>query len=101
TANAVIAGLHRAQVAHIAAHAIDSPNYPMLSRLLIAGFDEGEGLTAARIARDARAHGAIVVLAACDSIGGATRRGEGTVGLAWAFLMADASAVIGSLWALD
>jgi predicted negative regulator of RcsB-dependent stress response len=101
TPAALLQSLPGAGVIHIAAHAIDSPSYPMLSRLVLSGRDEDGALTTAQVVRDAHANGAIVVLAACNSIGAASRRGEGTVGLAWAFLMADAAAVVGSLWDLD
>jgi len=101
TADAVLAAFQGSNVIHIAAHALDSPTYPLLSRLLLAGPDESAGLTAGRIASEARVNGAIVVLAACNTIGAALRRGEGTVGLAWAFLIANATSVIGSLWTLD
>lgn len=100
TPGAVLSNIAGAGVVHIAAHAIDSPTYPLLSRLLLAGAEDS-GLTVSQIVTRADAAGAVVVLAACSSIGRGQRRGEGTVGLAWAFLMANASTVVGSLWDLD
>jgi CHAT domain-containing protein len=45
--------------------------------------------------------GAMVTLAACESIGRGARRGEGVVGLARGFFEAGAGTVVGSLWPVE
>ena len=90
-------------VVHIAAHAVDSPVYPLLSRLLLAPDTDGRAdLSVQEIVRGARLRpGTVVVLATCSSIGSGARRGEGSVGLAWAYLWLGARTVIGTLWEID
>jgi CHAT domain-containing protein len=45
--------------------------------------------------------GALVTLAACETVGGKQRRGEGVVGLARAFFEAGAGTVVASLWSVE
>ena len=90
-------------VVHIAAHAVESPVYPLLSRLLLAPDADGRAdLSVQEIVRGRRLRpDTVVVLATCSSIGGGARRGEGSVGLAWAYLWLGARTVIGTLWEID
>jgi CHAT domain-containing protein len=101
TPRALLASLSKHEVVHVAAHAIDSPVYPMLSRLLLADGGGANELTAAQIMASGAKPGSLVVIATCSSIGATAARGEGAVGLAWSFLMAGASTVVGSLWEID
>ena len=45
--------------------------------------------------------GALVTLAACETVRGPQRRGEGVVGLARAFLQSGASTVVATLWPVE
>jgi CHAT domain-containing protein len=103
TPDAVLTQASQHDVIHIGAHAVESPTYPLLSRLLLAPGSNGEsGLSAARIVGGPRLRGgAVVVLAACGSIGQAGHRGEGTTGIAWAYLWLGAHSVVGTLWEID
>jgi len=64
-------------VVHIAAHAVESPVYPLLSRLLLAPGDDGRAeLSVQELVRGRRLlPDTIVVLATCSSIGRGERRG--------------------------
>jgi CHAT domain-containing protein len=90
-------------VVHVAAHAINNAAYPSLSRLLLAPGTGGiSDLTVERITREVRLpRNPIVVLAACSTVGATARRGEGSIGLAWAFMAAGARAVVATLWEID
>jgi CHAT domain-containing protein len=92
-----------ADVIHVAAHALDNSTYPTLSRLLLApGLGGVSDLTVERIVRELRLRrNPIVVLAACSTVGVVARRGEGSIGLAWAFMAAGARAVVATLWEID
>jgi CHAT domain-containing protein len=76
----------------------------MYSSLALAGKSDGNGegslLEAWEVAQlDLRAE--LAVLSACDTAGGKVRRGEGLIGMAWAFLAAGAQTVVVSQWAID
>lgn len=103
TPDAVLAQAPQHDVVHIAAHAVESPTYPLLSRLLLSPGSNGDGsLTASRIVSGQRLKpGTVVVLAACASIGQRGHRGEGTTGIAWAYLWLGARSVVGTLWEID
>jgi len=89
----------RFRVLHLAAHAIVDADEPARSAVLLAPGGAGEdGLLQAREVADLDLHGATVVLSACRSAGGAEIAGEGVMGLARAFFLARAGAVVGSLW---
>lgn len=103
TPDAVLAQAPQYDVVHIAAHAVESPAYPLLSRLLLSpGSNGDDSLSAARIVSGRRLKpGTVVVLAACASIGQHGHRGEGTTGIAWAYLWLGARSVVGTLWEID
>jgi CHAT domain-containing protein len=92
-----------ADVVHVAAHGVDNPMYPTLSRLVLSPDSEQRiDLTVEEIRRDVKFNRRpLVVLAACSTLGSASLKGEGSIGLAWAFLMSGAQGVVATLWEID
>jgi len=98
--------LPRARFVHIAAHGVLDETFPLSSRLLLspsAAEDE------TRTSEDGRLHAwevveqlnlsaELVVLSGCETGSGREVSGEGAMGLARAFRIAGAGAVLGSLW---
>ena len=88
-----------ARVVHFACHARADNVDPLGSGLLLtpAGSDEGL-LTAAEVVSRWRLRADVVMLSACETAIGVSRRYEGLYGLARAFLFAGARSVGASLW---
>jgi CHAT domain-containing protein len=87
-----------ARVIHVSSHASDVPAYPLLSHLVLSGEPpNGDALYARDVARLDLARTDLVVLAACGTAGERAVRGEGSVGMAWSFLVAGAARVIATL----
>lgn len=85
---------------HIAAHATANRESPLDSAIILSREGARHSLPAREIARiPIRAN--LVTVSACRGAGARTYAGEGTVGLAWAFLHAGARNVIAGLWAVD
>jgi CHAT domain-containing protein len=99
-----LAELAKADVVHFAGHALANPEYPLLSRLLLAP-DAKSRATGAVLAREINSlhlpRTRLVVLAACSTAAGQTRRGEGALSLARPFLVAGVPSVVGTLWDID
>jgi CHAT domain-containing protein len=88
-------------VVHVAAHAIADEMHPERSGIVLArGSTREDGLLQAREIATLDLEGAIVVLSACYTSGGAVLSGEGVLSLARAFFQAGAHAVVGSRWPL-
>jgi CHAT domain-containing protein/tetratricopeptide (TPR) repeat protein len=84
---------------HLAAHAIVDDQRPERSGVLLApGAEEEDGLLQMREVVDLDLTGRVAVLSTCRSASGAELEGEGVIGLARAFFVAGAHAVVGSLW---
>lgn len=82
---------------HFAVHAVADSLDPLHSALLLTRRDDGSALTAAEL-RQMPWRAELVTLSACRSAGSRNYRGEGLVGLAWAFLEAGSQSVIAGLW---
>jgi CHAT domain-containing protein len=82
---------------HFAVHAVADTLDPLHSALLLTRRDDGSALTAAEL-REMPWRAELVTLSACRSAGARNYRGEGLVGLAWAFLEGGAQNVIAGLW---
>jgi CHAT domain-containing protein len=94
------AGKHT--VVHIASHALGNPDFPSLSRLLLAPSSGDDGsLFASEIEQSRFPATRLVVLAACGTSLGTPEGREGTQSLGWAFLAAGVPSVIASLWNVD
>jgi CHAT domain-containing protein len=85
---------------HFVAHGISSSTDPLDSAIILS--PSGEAKDSFKLhARDIMQlpiHARLVTVSACYGSGARTFAGEGTVGLAWAFLRAGAHNVIGALW---
>jgi CHAT domain-containing protein len=87
---------------YFAAHAVVDNLKPERSAVLLTpGSPEEDGMLQIREIVELELDGRVVVLTACRSASGALLEGEGVVGLARAFFVAGARAVIGSLWPLQ
>jgi CHAT domain-containing protein len=92
-------------VIHFAGHTVANPEFPFLSRLLLApDLDERYGsgvLLASEVASSTFRHTRVVVLASCESAAGKYIEGEGVDSVARMFLDAGVPAVVASLWPVD
>lgn len=85
---------------HVSAHAVANRESPLDSAVILTQAEDRYQLKAREIAGlELRAN--LVTLSACHSAGTRSYAGEGTVGLAWAFLNAGARNVVAGLWAID
>ncbi len=80
---------------HFATHAWVNETVPERSALLLAGED---GILTAEAVEGMRLSCDLVTLSGCETGGGFTFVGEGTIGLARAFLIAGARSVVTSAW---
>jgi CHAT domain-containing protein/Tfp pilus assembly protein PilF len=90
-----------ARILHLATHGLVNDTRPLFSAVAVApaGADDDGRLYAHDVAAlDLTAE--MVVLSACETARGKEYRGEGTVGLAWAFVVAGAPAVVVSQWSV-
>jgi CHAT domain-containing protein len=90
-----------ARVLHLATHGLVNDTRPLFSAVAVAPArkdDDGRLYAHDVTALDLSAE--LVVLSACETARGKEYRGEGTVGLAWAFFVAGAPAVVVSQWSV-
>jgi CHAT domain-containing protein/Tfp pilus assembly protein PilF len=93
------------RIVHIATHAVIDPERPELSSLVFSQIDRRgkprDGYLRLYEIASLRLRAKLVTLSACGTALGRPVPGEGTVGLAWAFLHAGAKTVVVSLWDVD
>jgi CHAT domain-containing protein/predicted negative regulator of RcsB-dependent stress response len=93
------------RVIHIATHAVAEPSRPELSQLVLSLVDSNghprNGLLHAYDIAQLNLPADLITLAACRTGLGAEIQGEGTVGLAHAFLQSGAASILVSLWDVD
>jgi CHAT domain-containing protein/tetratricopeptide (TPR) repeat protein len=100
TTEAAIAALPGADVWHFAGHALVNDMEPEASALgLMSAKDEP--LSAAAVSRLSALRLGLVVLAACEGLGGRSARAQGPMSLARAFLQAGIPSVVASRWLVD
>jgi CHAT domain-containing protein len=88
-----------ARFLHFATHGEVNPRRPLFSALAVTPTDEkDDGRLYAHDVMNLELTAELAVLSACDSGRGREYRGEGTVGLAWAFFVAGTPAVVVSQW---
>jgi CHAT domain-containing protein len=88
------------EILHLATHGILNNASPMYSYLALApGDSESEdGLLEAREIMSLNLNADLVVLSACDTALGKIGKGEGIIGLSWAFFVAGTPATLVSQW---
>ena len=96
------AGRHR--LLHFAAHGLLNDASPMYSQLVLARPAAGEaddGRLEAWEIMEMDLHADVAVLSACDTGRGRQGRGEGLIGLSWAFSVAGCPTTVVSQWKVD
>lgn len=86
---------------HFAGHSLADDQLPWRSGFVIGRAARGESLLTAADVAQRRLDARLVVLSGCRSAGTRVRSGEGVSGLASAFLIAGAPAVVATLWPVD
>jgi CHAT domain-containing protein len=96
----IIAALARADIVHLAAHAVANVAVPSDSFVVTAddGSDHDDLITSSDIGRLHRLPARLIVLSACETASGRIARGEGTQSIARAFMGAGIATVIANLW---
>jgi CHAT domain-containing protein len=89
-------------VLHLGVHTFVDDEYPLFSRLALAPSAKDNGvLYGYEIQRLALPRTQVVVLASCETAGGASSPVEGVISMARSFLAAGAPVVVASLWSVD
>jgi CHAT domain-containing protein len=104
TASRILGELDRHEVFSFAGHAVENPQSPKNSYLLLAPSGESDDhsiLFAHEIGELRLRCLRLVVLSACHSTSAAKSRTAGIGGLTRSFLQAGANAVVGTLWDVD
>lgn len=103
--NVLSARLSRYLILHLATHGLLDAKHPELSGLVFSLVDENghatNGYLQAQEIYELNLHAELVVLSACGSGLGQQISGEGTVGLARAFMHAGSPRVISTLWSIE
>ena len=95
----VLAAARSSRILHLAVHGETNELFPLESGLALASNAEDDGILRAwEILGGLRIPSELVVLSSCRSGLGQTLTGEGVLGLARAFQIAGARAVVASLW---
>jgi CHAT domain-containing protein len=92
------------KVLHFATHSILDNQGPMYSRIVLSqgGSNPNEdGLLEAWEIANLDLNADIVVLSACQTARGEIRKGEGVIGLSWAFFVAGCPATVVSQWKVE
>ncbi|MHB1861442.1 MAG: CHAT domain-containing protein [Gemmatimonadaceae bacterium] len=85
-------------ILHFAAHAVVDAADPLASHLVLAPDSTSDGLFHLSEIEQTRSHARLVVLSACESENGESFSGVGPIGLARAFLVGGAQAVVATQW---
>lgn len=87
-------------IVHVAAHALTDNAQPMFSCVVFGRgeSDADDGILEARELIDMKLRASLAVLSACETAGGGVTRGEGIIGLSWAFLVAGCRTTVASQW---
>ncbi len=91
-------------VVHLASHGVLDPVSPLYSHVVLspgAGASREDGLLEAWELLDMELHADVVVLSACETGRGRIARGEGVVGMMWAFFVAGARSLVVSQWNVE
>ncbi len=97
TATVIRRALPRYTVLHFATHAVVDEDDPLASHLVLSP-DAAGGFLQVRDIERTPSHASLVVLSACESDNGRSFAGVGPIGLARAFLVGGAHAVVATQW---
>ena len=86
---------------HFVAHGVATRKRPLDSAVILAPDATSRYKLLARDVVEQRLAARLVTISSCYGAGTRTYRGEGVVGLAWAFLRAGADQVVASLWQVN
>lgn len=101
TEAAFYADSNRAQIVHLASHALVQPNSPLRSAFVLAPDSANDGILYLHELMS-RAHPIpLVVLSACGTAQGAFYDGEGLQGLQYAFRATGTKSTLSTLWPID
>lgn len=98
TERAIRRALPRYAVLHFATHAVVDATDPLASHLVLAADSVSDGLLEVREIERTPSRARLVVLSACESEDGTVFAGTGPIGLARAFLVGGARAVVATQW---
>ncbi len=91
-------------IIHIAAHAFVDRGSPMYSAIALAASSENgdeDGMLEAREVVELQLSAQLAVLSACETAGTHANRGEGIIGLSWAFSAAGCPTTVASQWVAE
>lgn len=86
---------------HFSVHGIANGDFPDLSSLVLACKPEDDGFLTLEEIKSLKLKADFVSLSACESHLGKIYKGEGSVGMSYAFIVAGAKSVSSSLWEVD
>ncbi len=98
------ANAEKYRVLHLATHGLANSIKPLYSHLFLAadsGKSNEDGLLEAWEIMNLRLNADLVVLSACETAQGRANTGEGLIGLAWVFAVANVPRVIASQWKVN
>ena len=101
TETAFYADSNRAQIVHLASHALVHPQNPMQNAFALTPDDANDGLLYLHELMSHHLPIPLVVLSACGTAQGAFYDGEGMRGMQYAFRATGARSTLSTLWALD
>lgn len=88
----------KTRILHFATHALFEPSHGMYSGIVLAEEKGEDGFLEAREIMDLDLQADLVVLSACETARGQIHRGEGLIGLSWAFFVAGCPSTVASQW---
>jgi CHAT domain-containing protein len=92
------AGLDKARILHFATHGLFEPSQGMYSGLVLANEKGEDGYWEAWEIAQSQSKANLAVLSACETARGQLSRGEGIIGLSWAFFVAGCPSTVVSQW---
>ena len=90
-----------ARYLHFATHALVDPVLSTRTALVLSPGEQSDGLLTAEEIIELELDAELVTLAACETVLGKHRPGEGLMGLARAFFFSGAERLVASLWAVS
>lgn len=100
TRERTLQSLESADLLHFGTHAVFNHSAPMMSGLLVSPDSAGVSafITANEILEQDLSHCEMAILSACETGRGLLRKGEGPIGLTWAFIGAGCASLLATGW---